>query len=352
MSVSALDAKPQTTPAMEEYYQRLGVKNAAPLWEILAKVVPPQPTTPCVPAIWKYSEMRPLLMESGDLITAAEAERRVIILENPGVKGLAQITGTLYAGLQLVLPGEIAPTHRHRASALRFVMESEGGYTAVDGEQIVMRQGDFIVTPSWEYHDHGNHTDAPVIWMDVLDLPLVNQFGCSFAEHHPLGTQPVDKLENDSVDRFGANLFPYEYKPRGLHSPVLCYSYALSREALHKYSKHTGVHPSHGVKMQYVNPSTGGFAMNTIATFLQWLPMGFSGASYRSTDATIYCVMEGRGQSSIGGVTLNWEPRDVFVAPSWMPVSHKVSGEAVLFSASDRPIQKMLGWWREQAPCV
>ncbi len=350
MSVSALDAKPAATAERTEFYERLRTKNAAPLWEVLAQVVPPRPRTPFVPAVWRYDEMRPLVMESGGLITAEEAERRVIILENPGAPGMSQITGSLYAGLQLVLPGEVAPSHHHMASALRFVIESDGGYTAVDGEKQTMRPGDFILTPSWEFHDHGNNTDQPVVWMDVLDLPLVNLLGCSFAEHHPDATQYAEREEGTAEASFAGNLFPVDYQQRSLNSPILNYSFEHSRESLAKFARFSDPHPCHGIKMRYVNPATGGFAMHTIGTFLQLLPKGFAGKPYRFTDATIFYVMEGRGRTRIGEETIGWGPRDIFVAPSWYPVAHFPEGEAVLFSASDRPVQKMLGWWREQAP--
>jgi hypothetical protein len=78
----------------------------------------------------------------GTLITAREAERRVLVLENPGLRGASSITRTLYAGLQLILPGEVAPSHRHTQSALRFVLEGKGAYTAVDGERASMHPGD------------------------------------------------------------------------------------------------------------------------------------------------------------------------------------------------------------------
>ena len=141
MSVSALDSKPARTPEREEFYQRLPLKNSSPLWEVLSEVVPPHPKPHAVPTMRSYDEMRPMLMESGRLITAKEAERRVLILANPGIVGASQITQSLYAGLQLVLPGETAPTHRHAPSALRFVIESDGGYTAVDGERTTMSRG-------------------------------------------------------------------------------------------------------------------------------------------------------------------------------------------------------------------
>ena len=81
----------------------------------------------------------------------------------------SRITGSLYAGLQLILPGEVAPCHRHAASALRFVIEGTGAYTAVEGERTTMHPGDFILTPSWTYHDHGNQGGAPTVWLDGLE---------------------------------------------------------------------------------------------------------------------------------------------------------------------------------------
>jgi len=351
MSTSALDSKPQVTAQRQEFYKRIDKKSATPLWEYLADLVTPEPRTPCVPAMWDYDEMRPLLMESGGLITAREAERRVLILENPGVRGASRITQTLYAGLQLVMPGETAPTHRHTASALRFVLESSGGYTAVDGERTTMHAGDFVVTPSWTYHDHGNPGKGPVIWMDVLDIPLVNTFDTSFAEHYSQDeTQPVTKQEGDSLARFGANLLPVNFTPERKSSPIFSYPYSRTRETLHELSKNGPADSCHGVKMRFVNPATGGPPLPTIATFIQLLPAGFRGKAYRSTDATVYCAVEGTGRSHIGEQTFNWKKHDIFVVPSWCPVSHEANQEAVLFSASDRPVQSMLGLWREQAP--
>jgi gentisate 1,2-dioxygenase len=327
--------------------------------------------------MWSYAALRPMLMEAGRLISAREAARRVLILENPGLPGASRITGSLYAGLQLVLPGEDTPTHRHVASALRFVIESQGGYTAVDGERATMRAGDFILTPSWTFHDHGNPGTEPVVWLDGLDLPIVNLFDTSFAEHFsvprgtmepgaarpsefpesagpalyrvPEETQAVTRAEGDALLRYGSNMLPVEYKSAGMASPIFTYPYSHCRETLDRLYKNGPVDSRHGVKMQYINPLTGGAPMPTIAAFLQLLPAGFKGEPYRSTDATVFCVAEGNGQSRIGTETFHWKQRDVFVAPSWRPVSHSVEKDAVLFSFSDRPVQKALGLWREEA---
>lgn len=346
-----MSATLQPNPKRREFYKRIARHGLAPLWEVLGTLVPQRPVTPCVPALWKYRDVRPYLMESGELISAAEAERRVLILENPGTQGISSITHSLYAGLQLIMPGETARSHRHTQSALRFVIEGAGAYTAVDGERVTMHPGDFIITPSWTWHDHGNPGNEPVVWLDGLDIPMVAFFDAGFMERYPQETQPVTRPEGDSPARYGANLLPLDYTPQSLTTPVFCYPYARTREALEQLRRAGDRHPCHGLKLQYANPATGGYPMPTIGAFVQLLPRGFRGQPSRSTDGTVYCAVEGRGRSCIDGQAFEWEPNDVFVVPSWSKVSHEAAADAVLFSFSDRPAQKALGLWREQCPC-
>src|SRR5579862_3552431 len=252
-----------------DFYQRISDLNAAPLWEVLGEIVGAKPHPASIPALWRYDQMRPFLMESGELITAREAERRVLMLENPGFPGGSRIAQSIYAGLQLVLPGEFTNSHRHVACALRFVIEGEGAYTAVDGERVTMHSGDLILTPSWTFHDHGNPGSTPVVWLDGLDIPIVNFFDSSFAEHLPDdATQPAVAAAVTSFT------FPY----------------APAREAL----RDTTLDPFHGAKIEYLN-SSGASVTRTLGAFLQWLPAGFRGIPYRSTDSTVYCVAEGQG---------------------------------------------------------
>ena len=340
-------AAPEATADRKAFYQRIERENLAPLWEVLGDLVPRTPRTPCVPTLWRYATVRQHLLESGALITAKEAERRVLVLENPALRGAASITHTLYAGLQLILPGEVAPSHRHSQSALRFVVEGDGAYTAVDGERTTMHRGDFIITPSWTFHDHGNPGDVPVIWLDGLDIPIVAFFDAGFAERYPDDVQPVVKPEGDALARYGANLLPVDHARSSLTTPIFSYPYMRTREALERMRRSDAWHPSHGLKMQYINPSTGGPAMPTIGAFIQLLPKGFDGCAYRSTDGTVYCVVEGRGRSRIGEAVFDWEANDVFVAPSWLPIAHHADEDSVLFSFSDRPVQQALGLWRE-----
>ena len=335
-----------STEERQAFYQRIDRHHLTPLWEVLASLVIPQPKSPCVPAHWRYDAIRDYLLEAGRLITAKEAERRVLILENPALRGQSSITQTMYCGLQVILPGEVAPSHRHTQSALRLVIEGEGAYTAVDGERVTMRRGDFIITPSWTWHDHGNAGTEPVVWMDGLDIPLIRLLDASFAERMEEETQPVTSAEGDALHRYGHGLLPVDWEPSTKTSPVFHYPYDRTREVLDRLARGGPLHPARGIKMQFVNPAAGGSAMPTIGTFVQLLPKGFDGAPERVTDGTIYHVVEGRGRTTIGDRTFDWGPRDIFVAPSWLPVTHAAADDAILFSYSDRPVQKMLGLWR------
>ena len=343
-----MDASHSRTPEREAFYREIAPHNLAPLWEVLHSVVTKEPVSPAKPAIWHYDgEVRDYLMRTGKLITAKEAERRVLILENPGLKGKTSVTHSLFAGLQLIFPGEVAPAHRHTQSALRFVIEGHGAYTAVDGERTIMEPGDFIITPSWTWHDHGNDSDKPMVWLDGLDVPLVRILDASFAEPGNSETQMVTRPAGDSLQRYGQGLLPVDWKPERKTSPIFSYPYPRTREALATLAKNGEPDPCHGYKMRYVNPATGDFAMPTIATFMQLLPKGFATSPYRSSDGTVFVCVEGKGESKIGDETFQWGPRDIFVAPSWHRTIHRAQSESVLFSFSDRPVQDKLGLWRE-----
>ena len=341
--------QPDIGSARQELYRRMDKDNLAPLSEVLHNLIPNEPSTPCKPALWRYRDARPYPMEAGKLITAKEAIRRVLILENPGMRGESCITQSLYAGLQLILPGEIAPSHRHSQSALRFIVEGSGAYTAVDGERTTMRPGDFIITPSWTWHDHGNPGGEPVVWMDGLDIRIVQTFAAQFHEVYGEDVQPVSRSEGSSVARFGQGLVPLGAPaPFGRTSPIFNYPYERSRDSLAKIARDADPDACHGWKMEFINPLTGGHAMPTIAALIQLLPKGFKTQPYRCTDGTVYSIVEGSGTATVGRETFAFEPRDTFVMPSWFPVQIEASTEAVLFSFSDRPGQEAMGLWREK----
>jgi len=355
MSAPPVDTARDTATAQlrEQLYRDLDPLNLTPLWQVLHALVPRQPASPCVPALWRYAQVRPLLMRAGEAITAQEAVRRVLILENPALRGQSAVTQSLYAGLQLILPGEVAPSHRHTQSALRFIVEGSGAYTAVDGERTTMHPGDFIITPSWAWHDHGHEANEPVVWLDGLDIPMVRFLDAGFAENDARRSQVVTRVEGASFARYGHNMAPVRQDPpHGRTSPIFSYPYERSREALEQLERGAPIDDWDGVKLRYVNPATGGFPMPTMATFMQKLPAGFQGKPWRQTDGAVYSVVDGEGEMAIESGAGSWQftfgPRDHFVVPSWHTARLSSRLGCVLFSFSDRPVHQALGLHHEE----
>ena len=315
---------PRTGAGMTGYYQQLEQARLAPLWESLAAMVPAEPTARATPFRWAYDEVRVHLLEAGRLITAEEAERRVVVLANPGLPGKMQATDTLYAGLQLILPGEVAPPHRHSQSALRFVMEGQGAYTAVDGERAYMRPGDFIITPAMTWHEHGGG-DEPVIWLDGLDVPLVGFLNAGFREEDG-----------------AAILAPVQQQG----SPAFAWPYDRTREALDGL-RGGKIDPWRGHVLRYQHPD-GGWAMPTLGPTLTLLPKGFATQPRKSVDSAVATLMEGRVRATVGGETFELGPRDLIALPGWTEVRLEALEESVLFAFSDRPVYEALGLWREE----
>ena len=341
------DAKHNLKAVRQAYYDRIAKYDLAPLWEVLKDVVTPEPRSRCVPALWKFADLKRLMLEAGDVITTEEAERRVLILENPALHGQTRVTNSLFAGLQLILPGEIAPAHRHSASAIRFVLDGEGAYTAVEGEKAIMSPGDFILTPNWAPHDHGNPSNKPMLWLDVLDVPTVNHFEASFSQHSEEKMQHTNRAEGDSLERYGSGVLPDGAPIELKRSPIINYTYARTRPILERLKKSGDVDKRHGARVRYANPVNGGWALPTMGAHLALLPKGFKGEPYRSTDGTIFVCAEGGGTTKIGDKVFEWGPNDIFVVPPWVRYSHNAAKESVLFSISDRPMQEVLGIWRE-----
>jgi gentisate 1,2-dioxygenase len=335
-------------PGRFGFYERAASQSLAPLWRVLHGLVTEVPKSAARPAHWRYADVRPYLMEACELISTEEAERRVMVLENPGLVGQSRITPSLFAGLQIILPGEIAPAHRHVASALRFIIEGKDAYTAVAGERTMMEPGDFVITPSWTWHDHGNESTAPMVWLDGLDMHIVNLLSASFRENYPGRVHPVTRREKSADFEVGAGLVPIDYETRSQTSPIFNYPYRVTREALERMSRLRDPDACHGFKMKYINPLTGDWAMPTIATAMQLLPKGFRSEPFRSTAGTVFTVVEGEGRARVGDLDIAFSPHDLFVVPSWTPFTLEASSDSVLFTYSDQGVQEKLDLYRER----
>ncbi|OGM40722.1 hypothetical protein ABOM_011036 [Aspergillus bombycis] len=307
----------------EEFDASAQDKNYQPLWTVFGQMVPPRPNPRAVPAIWRYDQIKPDLMKAGAFITAEEAERRVLMLVNPGMDA-PHTTDAIYGGLQLVLPGETAPAHRHVAFALRLIIEGNGGFTAIEGQKIRMEPGDVVLTPSWCWHDHGNDGQDPIIWLDGLDLPLFQRLPVNFAEQYAENRYPALDTEDSPIR------FPWRDVQAMLDGANLPY-------AIHHY---------HRRGKSYLS--------DTISAQAERLSPGYTTAFHQETCSFLYHVIHGQGMSKL--ITANgkeseihWKAKDTFAVPAWCRIQHTSSPEepAYLFAINDRPMLESLGLIRQ-----
>lgn len=338
--------------AMKDFVEALAPHHVYPLW-LQKGLLVRRPTTQAIPYVWPYSPIRERLLEAGRLISAEDAERRVLVLRNPGLDGKPAATSRLYAGVQLVLPHEIAPAHYHSACAIRFVIEGKGAYTAVDGERAVMEPGDLVLTAAWTVHDHGNETDVPMIWLDGLDLPLVNGLECSFFHEVDAKQQSLERPDDASERMYAQGpLRPAAVKWERNYSPALKYPWARTeRILLDAWKDGTSRSDADGVYFEYTNPFTGGAVLPTIGCYVQLLPPGFHGEAHRHTTSAVYHVVRGSGRTIIDGKSYSWKEQDTLALPGWAIHEHinaSQSEPAILFSFTDDPTLEALGMSRRE----
>lgn len=340
--------EPRVDP--DAYYAKLPAHDVHPLWRA-AGLMRRLPEGDARPHLWAYDAVAPLLREAGDVVTAAEAERRVLMLMNPGLKGEAAATANLYAGLQLVLPGEIAPKHRHAATAIRFVVEGEGAYTAVNGEKTIMREGDMVLTPNWAWHDHGNESDAPIVWLDGLDIPLVNKLDVPFFESPGEERQELTEADDASLHAYALGRLSPQWKSwTRRYSPIVNYPWAQTERVLTETARDTDGSATDGVLFRYTNPIDGGPPLPTLGCAVQLLKPGTHTDAHRHTPAAVYHVVRGHGRTIVDGTVLEWGPRDTFAVPGWAVHEHVNAddADAILFSFTDEPVLRALDLYREQ----
>jgi gentisate 1,2-dioxygenase len=347
-------ARVKDTPELEEYYRELEALSVGALWTVANDIEPWEPKAQSSVMHWSYEMLRPLVLRAAELVSPQDAGRRVVWLCNPSRRAVSASVGWLYSGLQIMLPGEWAPAHRHAAAALRYIIEGEGAYTVVDGERATLGAKDFVITPAGTWHDHGNDgTTSPAIWQDGLDIPLVNAMDANFYEIFEDGRQePVGQVDNSTRSYAGPGLLPPDEGRGGQrYSPLLKYPFERSYESLLSLAHSRPGSPYDGAVLTFVNPRTGGHVMPTMGAQIQALAPGEATKAHRHTGSFMYTVVKGSGASIIGGRRVAWKENDIFCVPSWTWHEH-INGasnqDAVLFSFHDLPVIDALGLYREQ----
>jgi len=341
---------------IKAYYDRLKARNLGPLWNSIGSIMTKEPSPRVIPYLWKWDEVSAFVMEAGELVTPDRGgERRVVFFSNPGAAdlepwGWGSLTQTLYAGIQLLLPGEKAPSHRHNQSAIRFILRGSGAYTIVEGERVYMEEGDFLITPAGLWHDHVHPGDQPMLWLDCLDIPLLYHLGAMFFEHHPEFNQPVTLPDNYTTLRYsGSGLRPIQDHDNR-YAPQAVFKWKQTKEALNNLSQFDA-DPYHAHAGEYVNPATGQASGNTIGAMMQKLPAGHHTKAHRHVHSAIYHAFDGEGYTVINGVKFVWQKGDTFLIPNWAWHEHvnTGSGDAYLFSTNDQPVMEALNLQKTEA---
>ena len=341
--------QPMTT-VEQDFHERMHTAQMYGLWE-LASQMTKHPEPKAIPHMWKSSLIDAMVREAGEVVPVGE-ERRALQLFNPGLDGRWATTNTMIAAVQLLLPGEVARAHRHTPTAIRFIMEGEGAYTAVDGERVYMKPGDLILTPSWAWHDHGNETDKPVVWMDGLDVPLVQFLNAMFFQMYGVPQVPLTKPTNASLQLHGhVSLSPTWVKDKPASSPLLLYSWETTWRSLQALRDAKGDEHD-GIALEYTHPQTGRSILPTMACWIQMLRPEQRLRAHRHTGSAVYYVVQGTGETIIDGCRFEWSTGDIITLPAWALHEHanlSTRDPAVLFSIQDRPVVEALGLYREEA---
>ena len=330
-----------------EYLDALNDQNAMPLWPSLRGILPyDKPIHRTVPHVWRYDTLRPLLLEAGDLTPMEKAERRVLMLANPGLDGEPFATASIFFGLQLILPGETAPNHRHTPSAVRLIIEGDGGFTTVEGERCPMERGDVILTPARLWHEHEHRGDGPMVWLDALDAPLVAKMEAAYCiEGAPqnAGNRP----DSSQTQYRRAGLVPYDRLDRIAGDyPQVRYPWSEVRQALLDLA--TGAGPVDAIQLAYVNPETGQECMPVLGFSAIMLRPGEELAPPRRSASCGFLVIEGAGETEIDGQTLTWGENDVLAAPTHAAIRHRNASSknpAFMIQIDDAPMQRKLGFY-------
>lgn len=341
--------------------------NFIEFWKQEKYIEVTEPRITAVPYRWRWRDIEPRLRAAAEIKSLDNTERRALLLSNPGFPGKPYATDTLLGAFSLYNPGEQAKVHRHTPSASRFVLAGDGGFTTIAGEKCMMSRGDLIITPPGTWHDHGNDGKEPVIWVDVLNVPLIDslnaptfEFDYTEPEDGSNTGDPILKPVQTVIEPVGhsQNLYGtggivplFASHQRGLteHSPMFVYRWENTHAALQNMRDYEGS-PYDGIIVEYTNPTTGGPVMPTMSFRSQLLRPGEHTLSHRHISSSLYCVLKGSGYSIIEGEKFEWTENDVFAVPGWKWHEHvntSSDSDVCLYSATDEPTFRKLGLFRE-----
>ena len=319
------------------------------------------------PYRWRWKEISPYLHRIAEVAKNADvppvefADRQQFLLTNPGLGGRLQVANTIRCAVSIYNPHDVAGVHLHTPNASRTILSENGGYTTVDGERCMAGRGDLILTPHGTWHDHGNDSTDPVIWMDVLDWPLMEFLDCIWLDEQFPGettgkarAQTPTRREGYSKSLYGAGgMLPgIDSHQRGIAheaTPMIHFRGKDIRATLDAL-KGQAHDPHEGTPLRFTNPVTGEPLFPTLDYTAQLLAPGEQTLMKRETASRLYVVLEGRGSTEVGKEQFDWEENDIFVLPNFLWRRHRNTGskDAVLYAVSDLPLLEKIGQYRAQ----
>ncbi|MES3636588.1 cupin domain-containing protein [Mycobacterium intracellulare] len=335
---------------LDAFYGDLAAGFLQPLWE-LGGMLRPEPDVAAVPYRWQAADLYKLASRSGELVAIAGAgERRVLALSNPGLSGAPFISSSLWAGVQFIKPAEVAPPHRHSASALRLILHGNGAYTVVDGDPIAMSQGDLVLTPAWTMHEHHNPSDEPMIWLDILDLPLVIGLNALFFEQGTDSASLISSQRSTAEMLYGQGpgLMPAgrDISDHVLpHSPLTVYRWADTDVALDALLEATSADQA---TLRFRDPTRARDIMPTLRCELTRMRSGATSIAQRQTGSRVGVVLHGCGRVQIARRSFDLDKGDIFVVPSWAPCQLHAGTDLDVFVTSDAPVLEALSLFRDE----
>ena len=330
---------------LKEFSAELKKKNLAGYWETSEGEVYREPVASFEPCLWKWQDINDAINQAGEVVGLEMVSRRVIRLCSPAKGTTAH---TFQFNLQMLQPGEHAVAHRHTQAGVRFVIKGKGARCVVEGESFDMEEGDFLTNPNWIWHEHVNNSNAPVLWIDALDSPLMRFLEVGFHEPHEMGKQVISKSEGTTCAEL-SSIRPTWVQAHSMHPPGYRYRWAETEKALKTLGEKPG-DPYDAIFLEYVNPLTGGPTLPTLSCGIQMLRPGEKTRSHRHTSSTVYHVFRGAGATVIDDVRYEWQSGDTLSVPLWRFHHHenRFAEPAILFVLSNKPALSALGYYREE----
>jgi gentisate 1,2-dioxygenase len=310
----------RSASSLEALYPQLASLSISAGWAKPEPSLWPAPRQNFVPHRWRYRDAHAAFEPAMRLVSTEQAERRNFVLCNPIPGNTYATLRTLIVAYQAILPQEQARSHRHTPNALRLVLDAGGGaFTTVDGAKIPMHNGDVVLTPSWCWHGHGHDGDRPAVWVDYLDVPLVQLLEPMFYEPHPQEFEHGATVASDSPMVFA-------------------------------FAKTEALLANAPVSLQFGRQiELGAPALPTLGLFMMQLSPGMSTQTVQTTANNVYTVVRGTGCTVVDDESFAWETGDVIAVPAWRAHWHRADADTILFRVTDAPALAKLGFLRSAA---